>query len=647
MLHTTLPPHSPVRRWIITQVGQPPTAQTALTRRLAAPMREFIATQNSSAVVLLAATTVALVWANSPWSESYERALAHGARRPVRDGRAGPRPAALDQRRADGLLLLRRRARDPPRVRHGRAAGARGGWRRRCWPPSAGMAVPALIYLAVNAGEPDRPGLGHRHGHRHRLRPRDPHARRRARLAAEPGLPAHAGDRRRHRRAHRHRAGLHRGRLAPGAGRRRLPVRRRPGPAPGRGAPRRALLPRRARGVAGHARLGRPRRPSPASPSACSPPPTRRRASELQQAGALWRLFREQPTPEYARTASRSLATADLTQRAAPAPLPPVDQLRDRAALRPGQRRRRAQRRRPPRRRLVAGHHRHHPRPRGRQAARHHRHDLARHPAPARRLPADRALAAARRGGHRRRHRLHRVAAHRRHLLRRRRTGGRQAGILGASILASALAWVVFRLVDRLPRRLADAGTRPAWPTRSSTSPSPSIPRSTTSGARPTPGSRWSSTATSNAPTAGRPSRSSATSSGDVRRRPGLRLPPPPPRRRPRARRAGRRGRRGGRRRRAGSGRCTTCSSPTRTRLPSTTSCGTPPSSASTSTGSRPSADRRSPRAAGRPRRRPAPTRAAWPARRRSSSTAAATTAPTTSSHSPPPSAWPRPPLRQ
>ncbi|MGH9040152.1 MAG: Na+/H+ antiporter NhaA, partial [Acidimicrobiia bacterium] len=36
-------------------------------------------------------------------------------------------------------------------------------------------------------------------------------------------------------------------------------------------------------------------------------PPSR---SDLQQAGALWRLFREQPTPEYARTASRSLATA-------------------------------------------------------------------------------------------------------------------------------------------------------------------------------------------------------------------------------------------------------------------------------------------------------------------------------------------------
>ncbi|MGI8941761.1 MAG: Na+/H+ antiporter NhaA [Actinomycetota bacterium] len=33
-----------------------------------APLREFIATENSSAIILLAATVVALVWANSPWS---------------------------------------------------------------------------------------------------------------------------------------------------------------------------------------------------------------------------------------------------------------------------------------------------------------------------------------------------------------------------------------------------------------------------------------------------------------------------------------------------------------------------------------------------------------------------------------------------
>ena len=33
--------------------------------------RRFAATENASAVVLLAATVAALVWANSPWSDAY------------------------------------------------------------------------------------------------------------------------------------------------------------------------------------------------------------------------------------------------------------------------------------------------------------------------------------------------------------------------------------------------------------------------------------------------------------------------------------------------------------------------------------------------------------------------------------------------
>ena len=46
--------------------------QSVGLRRLATPLREFIATENSSAIVLLAATVVALVWANSPWADGYE-----------------------------------------------------------------------------------------------------------------------------------------------------------------------------------------------------------------------------------------------------------------------------------------------------------------------------------------------------------------------------------------------------------------------------------------------------------------------------------------------------------------------------------------------------------------------------------------------
>src|SRR5256714_14884724 len=48
------------------------TGRTAWARNLAAPVREFLKTETGSAVVLLGATIAALVWANSPWSDSYE-----------------------------------------------------------------------------------------------------------------------------------------------------------------------------------------------------------------------------------------------------------------------------------------------------------------------------------------------------------------------------------------------------------------------------------------------------------------------------------------------------------------------------------------------------------------------------------------------
>ncbi len=47
--------------------GRPLTQRTAWVRSLAAPIREFIATENVGAVVLLAATVVALLWVHSPW----------------------------------------------------------------------------------------------------------------------------------------------------------------------------------------------------------------------------------------------------------------------------------------------------------------------------------------------------------------------------------------------------------------------------------------------------------------------------------------------------------------------------------------------------------------------------------------------------
>ena len=46
--------------------------RTAWARNLAAPVRDFLSNETGSAAVLLAAAVAALVWANSPWSDSYE-----------------------------------------------------------------------------------------------------------------------------------------------------------------------------------------------------------------------------------------------------------------------------------------------------------------------------------------------------------------------------------------------------------------------------------------------------------------------------------------------------------------------------------------------------------------------------------------------
>ena len=48
------------------------TGRTAWARNLAAPIRDFLSAETGGAVVLLVAAVAALVWANSPWSDSYE-----------------------------------------------------------------------------------------------------------------------------------------------------------------------------------------------------------------------------------------------------------------------------------------------------------------------------------------------------------------------------------------------------------------------------------------------------------------------------------------------------------------------------------------------------------------------------------------------
>jgi Na+/H+ antiporter NhaA len=123
------------------------------------PLRAFFATQNAGAIVLVAATGVALVWANSPWSSTYEKFWTTDVS--VRFGATG---ITLELREwiNDGLMaffffvvgLEIRREFDMGELRE----------RRRLATPVVaaigGIIAPALIYLAFNGGTPDAKGWG-------------------------------------------------------------------------------------------------------------------------------------------------------------------------------------------------------------------------------------------------------------------------------------------------------------------------------------------------------------------------------------------------------------------------------------------------------------------------------------------------------
>jgi Na+/H+ antiporter NhaA len=135
------------------------SAIQTLRSRAASPFRAFVATQNASAVVLLAATIAALVWVNSPWGDTYEE-LWHTKLTVA----LGDHVLSLDLRHwvNDGLMtffffvvgLEIRREFDMGELRE----------RRRLATPVVaaigGMVVPALIYLAFTAGDPGAKGWG-------------------------------------------------------------------------------------------------------------------------------------------------------------------------------------------------------------------------------------------------------------------------------------------------------------------------------------------------------------------------------------------------------------------------------------------------------------------------------------------------------
>ncbi len=123
------------------------------------PLQAYLQTSSASAVVLLLAVIVAIVWANSPWRDAYERLWTTPISLHV-----GARHISEDLRHAvtDGLMALFfvvvgleiKRELVTGELQHWRAAsvpivGAIGG-----------MVVPALIYVGVNRGTTDVRGWG-------------------------------------------------------------------------------------------------------------------------------------------------------------------------------------------------------------------------------------------------------------------------------------------------------------------------------------------------------------------------------------------------------------------------------------------------------------------------------------------------------
>jgi Na+/H+ antiporter NhaA len=133
--------------------------RTAWTRNLAAPVRDFLSTETGGAAVLLAAAVAALVWANSPWPDSYESFWTTDL-----SIRVGNEAITLDLRHwvNQGLMtffflvvgLEAKRELDVGDLRDRRRVGI---------PVVAalgGMAVAVAIYTAFNAGGSGADGWG-------------------------------------------------------------------------------------------------------------------------------------------------------------------------------------------------------------------------------------------------------------------------------------------------------------------------------------------------------------------------------------------------------------------------------------------------------------------------------------------------------
>ena len=139
------------------------------------PFRRFAALEASGSLVLLAATAVALVWANLPSAGRYFALL---------EAPAGLRLGGFTLEKTvhhwinDGLMAIFFFV-VGLEIKREVLVGDLASPRKAALPLAAalgGMLAPAALYAAAQRRRPGRPRLGHPDGHRHRLRPRRPGA---------------------------------------------------------------------------------------------------------------------------------------------------------------------------------------------------------------------------------------------------------------------------------------------------------------------------------------------------------------------------------------------------------------------------------------------------------------------------------------
>jgi Na+:H+ antiporter, NhaA family len=136
-----------------------PAVNEPLVDRLLAPFRQFAATASAGGIVLLVATAIALVWANSQWADAYH----HIWETPLQVGIGGWRAEWTAHHFInDGLMAVFFFV-VGLEIKREMVAGELKSVRTAALPMIAalgGMVVPAAIYVAINRGGPGMSGWG-------------------------------------------------------------------------------------------------------------------------------------------------------------------------------------------------------------------------------------------------------------------------------------------------------------------------------------------------------------------------------------------------------------------------------------------------------------------------------------------------------